>query len=416
MPFSDLTKQVLTPSPYADYFNFVNQCERNPYTSEHPERPVLMSVAECILNYPLFLENYPKYTELHHGDNEYSSYHGRTYLVESVAKFLTKYAWKSYINPENIVCTCGSAAAMELLACCVCNKGDGVLVISPAYVAFQRDITMRTQTAMYFADTQPDNYKITETVLESCYQRACQEGHKPTMLVYTNPANPMGVTYTKDEMDIVYNFAIKYDLHIFSDEVYALSIDHETCNYISFAKYLEDKPIKDNVTMLWGLSKDFGLSGFRFTTLFTHNETLLKAMKTVNLYYEVPSVAQTVISNMLNDEEYINEHFKRHEARVNEARHNMQSFFDRNSIPYAKSSATFFLWIDLSKYMKENTFEAEMDLWRYLAADCGVVLSPGRCFFSEAPGWYRIVFTINTPEVTMIGLNRMMEGLNKLEL
>ena len=62
---------MTTPSPYSEYFKLVNELEANPYSKEHPERAILMSVAECVLNYPLFLENYPKCTQLHHGDNEY---------------------------------------------------------------------------------------------------------------------------------------------------------------------------------------------------------------------------------------------------------------------------------------------------------------------------------------------------------
>lgn len=41
-----------------------------------------------------------------------------------------------------------------------------------------------------------------------------------------------------------------------------------------------------------------GLSGFRFTTLYTKNQELLNAMKVICLYYEVPSVAQSVIANV----------------------------------------------------------------------------------------------------------------------
>ena len=66
------------------------------------------------------------------------------------------------------------------------------LVISPAYVAFQRDITMRTNTHMYFADTQPNkyllsfiitrsSYKVTKEVLLECYNRAMKDGHKPSV-------------------------------------------------------------------------------------------------------------------------------------------------------------------------------------------------------------------------------------------
>lgn len=42
------------------------------------------------------------------------------------------------------------------------------------------------------------------------------------MLVYTNPANPMGLVYSKEEMEIVYQFACEYDLHIVYSTVYTM--------------------------------------------------------------------------------------------------------------------------------------------------------------------------------------------------
>ena len=86
--------------------------------------------------------------------------------------------------------------------------------------------------------------------------------------------------------------------------------------------------------------------------------------------------------------------------------------------------------------MKGNTFEDEMELWRYMAYEGGVVVSPvyvvyllcdgqGRVFFSEQPGWYRIVYTIHNVffkksflyriqrETTEFALNRMIECLKK---
>lgn len=79
--------------------------------------------------------------------------------------------------------------------------------------------------------------------------------------------------------------------------------------YYPFAQFIETKEKQDNITMvqdlkerkkdqLWGFSKDMGLSGFRFTTLYTKNQELLNAMKVICLYYEVPSVAQSVIANV----------------------------------------------------------------------------------------------------------------------
>ena len=61
----------------------------------------------------------------------------------------------------------------------------------------------------------------------------------------------------------------KHNLHLFSDEIYALSVKpKELCTpedhaFVSYAKIIENDAKTDDVTVLWGMSKDFGLSGFR---------------------------------------------------------------------------------------------------------------------------------------------------------
>ena len=154
--------------------------------------------------------------------------------------------------------------------------------------------------------------------------------------------------------------------------------------YYPFAQFIETKEKQDNITMvqtskerkkdqLWGFSKDMGLSGFRFTTLYTKNQELLNAMKVICLYYEVPSVAQSVIANvyvhdqrekseqMLSDDEYLTKHLTSHQQNVCDARDFMKQFFDQHEIPYAPADAAFFLWIDL-RYVFKGFIESVVNI------------------------------------------------------
>ena len=109
----------------------------------------------------------------------------------------------------------------------------------------------------------------------------------------------------------------KHNLHLFSDEIYALSTKpRELCKegeheFVSYAKIIEGDTKNNDVTVLWGMSKDFGLSGFRFSLLWTKNTDMLRAFAELAHFCEESSVCQTVIANMLNDEEYIKDHMQK---------------------------------------------------------------------------------------------------------
>lgn len=65
-----------------------------------------------------------------------------------------------------------------------------------------------------------------------------------------------------------------------------------------------------------------------------------------------------------------------------------------------------FLWVDLSKFMKEKTMEEERKLaWKMI--ENGVWLATGEAFMSEEPGWFRITFAVGEAEFRF-GMERYM--------
>lgn len=59
-----------------------------------------------------------------------------------------------------------------------------------------------------------NSYVITEEILEKAYQEAVNDGRKVKMLVFTNPNNPSGNIFSKDEMMLVLRFCRKYNIHL----------------------------------------------------------------------------------------------------------------------------------------------------------------------------------------------------------
>lgn len=380
---------------------------------------MLLTSSEYTEGFSLFLEAYSRFSALHANCNHYGDSYGRSFLLEALARFLTNYSLRATVTPDSLLCTCGSSAAFDLLGSALCDPGDAVLIVAPCYFAFDRDFSLRTQARLYYVDTHPTGFVLTEALLEEAYARATEEGSVPKLVVFTNPSNPVGTVYSSEELGTLLHFAKKHDLHILSDEVYSLSVDETEEGqppFVSFAKFVEnDEEGRARVTVHWGLSKDFGLHGFRFSCLHTYNTELLALMRQLSYLYELPSPTQSLVANMLNDDEFIKKSVSSMRAVLKERRRTVEQFFDEHDIPYARTHAAFFLYVDLRRFMREPTAEEEQRLCKHLYANGGVFVSPGASYHSSEPGWFRVVFTANSMETTLLGLSRLCSALCQYE-
>ena len=94
------------------------------------------------------------------------------------------------------------------------------------------------------------------------------------------PNNPTGLMYSEDCLKMCLDFAYKNKLHVIGDEVYAISIfpgqkmlslADVADTWASQGEDAAEKQefVKNYTHILYGMSKDFGLSGFRVGVLYT---------------------------------------------------------------------------------------------------------------------------------------------------
>lgn len=99
-------------------------------------------------------------------------------------------------------------------------------------------------------------------------------------LLVCNPHNLLG-RYSREILEVLLLFCQKYQTHLISDEVYALSIyGHD--NSVGFVSVLSIDPVPLEVDpalihVLYGMSKDFAAAGLRLGCLISRNQGLLHA-------------------------------------------------------------------------------------------------------------------------------------------
>lgn len=82
---------------------------------------------------------------------------------------------------------------------------------------------------------------------------------------------------------------------------------------------------------------------------------------------------------------------------------------DEVQVPYLRPSAGMFMWVDLSKYLTENTWAGEEALFLAMKEEARVLLTPGQSQHAVYPGCFRICFAFACMETLEEGLRRLKD-------
>ncbi len=229
---------------------------------------------------------------------EYSPSQG--YL--SYRRKLVEYYRKFNINltADDIIITSGGSEAVlfSFLACL--NPGDEIIVPEPAYANYMAFAISAGAVIRTIATTIDEGFALPKV---EKFEELINE--RTRAILICNPNNPTGYLYTRREMNQIRDIVKKYDLYLFSDEVYREFI-YTGSPYIS-ACHLEG--IEQNVVLIDSVSKRYSECGIRIGALITKNKTVRQAvMKFCQARLSPPLIGQIVAEASLDaPEEYMRE-------------------------------------------------------------------------------------------------------------
>ncbi|XP_054443173.1 1-aminocyclopropane-1-carboxylate synthase-like protein 1 [Pteronotus mesoamericanus] len=348
---------------------------------------------------------------------QYPDWRGHLFLREEVARFLSFYCKSPVpLKPENVVVLNGCASLFSALATVLCEAGEAFLIAAPYYGAITQHVYLYGNVRLVCVyldsevtgqDTRP--FQLSVEKLEMALQGADSEGVKVKGLILINPQNPLGDIYSPEELREYLEFARRHGLHVVVDEVYMLSVFEESLGYHSVLS-LERLPDPQRTHVMWATSKDFGMSGLRFGTLYTENQDVATAVASLCRYHGLSGLVQYQMARLLQDHDWINQvYLPENHARLKAAHTYVAGELQALGIPFLNRGAGFFIWADLRKYLPEATFEEEMLLWhRFL--DNKVLLSFGKAFECKEPGWFRLVFSDKAHRLRL-GMQRVRQVL-----
>lgn len=215
---------------------------------------------------------------------EYSPSQGILSLREALVNYYERYQIK--LTPDEIIVTSGGSEAVLFAFMSCLDPGDEIIVSEPAYAnymsfAISAGAVIRTvTTTIEEGFCLPKVEKFEELINE-----------RTKAILICNPNNPTGYLYTQKEMNQIRDLVKKYNLFLFSDEVYREFI-YTGSPYIS-AMHLEG--IEENVVLIDSVSKRYSECGIRIGALITKNKAVRETvMKFCQARLSPPLIGQLI--------------------------------------------------------------------------------------------------------------------------
>jgi len=425
-------------SPGLPYWSLFSEALKNLHSEENEKGVVAMVVAENSLSAADVADRLKEVSSVAlctPGQMGYDDMRGRSSLRRSfqivAEKFITSGA---PVSPFNLCVGNGCGTLIQHLAHLLCDPSDCMLLATPTYGMLYNDVGVLAGVEVIDVPLIAGSCLSTEALDEAC-NRATARGLRPRLLFVINPENPLGIVRGREEMKSVLSWVrTKPDIHLVSDEIYALSVYDEEegepfksmasiCYEESRGTSSIDVYLGDRVHILWGFSKDFCASGLRVGVLFSHNVSLLGALDNVGYFSAASNHTQDTLALALVGGEvsgsyhsltWLEGYLARNRARLREARDLVMISLAKLRVGMIKPRAGLFIWIDLSPWLTESTWAGERAFTQKLFQE-GVLLTPGEAAHAASPGFFRLCFAWHSSiESISVGIKRLVNFLEKI--
>lgn len=353
----------------------------------------------------------------------------------AIAKFMNNHFKPTKkLQPDNVLVTNGVSTAIEHCAWALANPDEGILLGRPYYRAFLPDISMRTGVNVVpvsFGPVDPCSIDCVRAY-EDALLKSKEQGISIRALMLCHPHNPLGRCYSRDTLIALLHLCQKHNIHLISDEIYALTVWENTIDGKSPAPVPFESILSIDLTsiidpslvhVLWGMSKDFGANGIRLGALISpSNPALIQACRACGIYSSPSSLAEHAAVQILGDKPFVESYIRLNKKRLSLAYTHVITELRRHGIEHVPgANAAFFVWINLGKMFRANiTGSLESTL---LEQDVGVTvkvqerllakkvfLVDGDAAGAEEPGWFRLVFT-QSPNLVSEAIRRIAAAL-----
>ncbi len=322
--------------------------------------------------------------------NAYGDYKGNVDLRKSYAVYYNEKIKRNKFNKEDIQVTLGASDAIISTLKTVCNENDGVILIEPFFADYK----------MYckLLGLDVKSYTIKEIM-----SNKAKIDDNCRVILFSNPGNPDGKVFNKDELDKITRLAKKNDLYIISDEVYS---EIAYSKFISLADYDYNKSI-----IVDSASKKFSNGGARVGAIITKNTSVLDNIhKIYNARISISNVEQYAVNNMFKQKDKIFDNILK---IYNKRKNNIENYLQKQDvIKYEVPDGGLFFLLELP--VKDTEKFSEWVLENYRLDNQTVYIQSAKDFYCGNEGKNKVRLSFNNNSKYVIkGLDLLKDAVEE---
>ena len=191
---------------------------------------------------------------INNGQTRYTPAAGTPALRQAVCDKLKKDNGLDY-EPAQIVISNGAKHSLMNTFMAILNEGDEVIIPAPFWLSYSEMVRIAGGVPVIIYTKKENQFMMTKEELEQAYTE------KTKAIVLTSPSNPTGQVMSKDDLQMIADFAVSHDIFVLADEIYEKLIYDEDKQHISIASL--GKEIYDRTIVINGVSKSYAMTGWR---------------------------------------------------------------------------------------------------------------------------------------------------------
>ena len=304
------------------------------------------------------------------GINTYTRYDGLDALRLAIASKQKRFTGMD-VNPENeIVVSAGATGALYCACLSLLNPGDEIILFEP-YYGYHVSTLVATGGVPVYVRMQPPDWTFSDEDLEAAVTPATRG------IMINTPANPSGKVFARNELERLAKFAEKYDLFVFTDEIYEHFV-YDGREHIPPALI---PGMKERTITISGLSKTFSITGWRVGYAICD----AKWSRTIGYFNDLvyvcaPAPLQMGVARGMTelDRAYYDGLSRKYQKK----RDAICQALDRVGLTPNIPQGAYYVLADITRLPGANSKERA----RYLLNNTGVACVPGQAFYHDDAG------------------------------
>jgi len=334
--------------------------------------------------------------------NQYAITWGAKSLRDAIARKAKDWQGISADPEKNITVCCGSTEAMISTLLAVCNPGDEVVIFEPFYENYGPD-SILSGAKPRFVKLRPPTSAEAGWTFDERELRAVFHNHTKAIILNT-PNNPTGKVFTREELEIIRDLCVKFNVLAITDEIYE-HIIYDGAQHVSIASL---DGMQDRTVTINGLSKTYSVTGWRVGWTIAPSD-ITDAIRKVHDFLTVgaPAPLQEAGAAALDlPDSYYQKLAENYRTR----RDHLIPALAEAGFRCFKPRGAYYVMTDISRF----EFADDLAFTQHLVKDIGVAAVPGSSFYNDPrDGARQVRFAFCKRDQTLDEAGRRLRKLRK---